>query len=37
MVGRVLRAHMNLPARQIDRIFPGRRPDSDNTRGLIKT
>ena len=35
-IGRVLRAHLNLPARQIDRIFPGRNPESDHTSGLIK-
>ena len=35
-IGRVLRTHMGLPAGQIDRIFPGRRPESDNTGGLIK-
>ncbi|HEX3409151.1 MAG TPA: DUF1501 domain-containing protein, partial [Candidatus Binataceae bacterium] len=35
-IGRVLRTHMNLPADQIDRIFPGRRPDSNNTSGLIR-
>jgi uncharacterized protein (DUF1501 family) len=36
-IGRVLRAHMGLPANQIERIFPGYQGDSGNTSGLIKT
>jgi uncharacterized protein (DUF1501 family) len=35
-IGRVLRTHLGLAASQIDRIFPGRQPDSDNTGGLIR-
>jgi uncharacterized protein (DUF1501 family) len=34
-IGLVLRAHLGLPANQMDRIFPRYRTDSDNTGGLI--
>jgi uncharacterized protein (DUF1501 family) len=35
-IARVLGSHMGLPQSQIDRIFPGRQPESANTSGLIK-
>jgi uncharacterized protein (DUF1501 family) len=35
-IAAVLGTHMGLPPSQINRIFPGRQPESGNTSGLIK-
>ena len=35
-ISQVLRAHLELPADQLDRIFPSRPPDSGNASTLIK-